>query len=110
MFLGCVFWEIKMRKNFQNKKSIQDKLTTIKYNCSNRCHLMPDKDKCKICKEKTCVYICPADVYQLDEQTDDIIVQYENCLECGACRIACPHNAIHWTYPDSGYGVVLKNS
>lgn len=93
-----------------NKKSIQDKLATIKYNCDDKTHLILDKNKCKKCKEKICTKVCPANVYELDEYTDEILVQYENCLECGACKIACPKKAIDWNYPSSGCGVIFKNN
>ncbi len=99
-----------MQQNDKNKKSIQDKLSTIKYNCDNTSHLIPDKKKCAKCKEKTCTFICPADVYSIDESSGEIIVQYENCLECGACRIACPKQAIDWKYPKQGSGVIYKHS
>ena len=39
-----------------------------------------------------------------------IIIKHENCLECGACKIACPKNNIKWCYPESGHGVIFKNS
>lgn len=93
-----------------NKKSIQDKLSTIKYNCAKETHLKVDMEKCLKCKEKTCTFICPADVYSIDAQTNKTVVQYENCLECGACKIACPKNAIEWEYPEAGCGVIFKNS
>ena len=97
-------------ENNDNKKSIQDKLATIKYNCDRKTHLILDKGKCATCAHKICTKICPAHVYELDEYTNEIIVQYENCLECGACRIACPKNSINWEYPSSGCGVILKNN
>ena len=93
-----------------NKKSIQDKLSTIKYNCANKTHLKVIQKRCSKCQEKTCTFICPASVYSVDEETKNIVVQYENCLECGACKIACPRNAIEWEYPEAGYGVIFKNS
>ncbi len=93
-----------------NEKSIQNKLATVKYNCSNNCHLVLNQSKCYKCKNKVCTYICPAGVYSLDLNTNEIVVQYENCLECGACRIACPKNAIDWNYPPAGCGVILKNN
>lgn len=98
-----------MTQNDKNKKSIQDKLATIKYNCDNKSHLFVDLDKCKKCKDKICTKICPAQVYEADEY-GETTVQYENCLECGACRVACPKNAIDWNYPASGHGVIYKNN
>ena len=99
-----------MTQKDKNKKSIQDKLTTIKYNCDNKSHLGVDLKKCAKCKDKICTKICPAKVYEYDENLKEIIVQYENCLECGACRIACPKDAIKWEYPSSGCGVIFKNN
>ena len=99
-----------MTQNNENKKSIQDKLSTIKYNCSNKAHLVVDQKKCAKCKDKPCTIICPAKVYEADENLNEIVVQYENCLECGACRIACPKGAIAWEYPSSGCGVIFKNN
>jgi ferredoxin like protein len=29
-------------------------------------------------------------------------------LECGTCRIACPHSALEWEYPRSGFGVQFR--
>jgi ferredoxin like protein len=94
----------------KNNKSIQDKLATIKYNCDNKTHIALNQKKCSKCKEKVCTYICPAGVYKIDENTNEIVVQYENCLECGACRISCPKHAIDWHYPASSCGIILKNS
>ena len=99
-----------MKNDKDNKKSIQDKLATIKYNCGNKSHLIIDVTKCENCKEKTCTHICPAAVYEADENLEEIVVQYENCLECGACRVACPKGAISWEYPSAGQGVIFKNS
>lgn len=93
-----------------DKKTIQDKLALIKYNCANSTHLIVDQKKCAKCKEKTCTFICPARVYSIDENTEEIIVQYENCLECGACAVACKYGAIDWNYPDGGCGVIFKHN
>ncbi len=99
-----------MQENIENEKSIQDKLATIKYNCDSETHLILNQEKCVNCKEKTCTFICPANVYSSDGASGKIVVQYENCLECGACRISCPNGAIEWHYPKAGHGVVLKHS
>ena len=99
-----------MTNENENKKSIQDKLGTIKYNCDEKAHLIVDLAKCANCKDKPCTHVCPAAVYNYDENLKEITVQYENCLECGACRIVCPYDAIGWEYPSSGCGVIFKNN
>jgi ferredoxin like protein len=32
-------------------------------------------------------------------------VSYENCIECGACRMICPYNNISCVMPRGGYGI-----
>lgn len=89
-------------------KNIDDKLFTLKYKTDSTNHLRPDESKCLQCFEKTCTIICPANVYNYNEQEKRLTVSYEKCLECGACRIACKH--IDWSYPKGGKGVSFKNS
>ena len=94
-----------------DKKAIQNKLNNVKYNCDGETHLkVVNKAKCLKCQNKPCTYICPANVYEFDENTREIVVQYENCMECGACKIVCPYGNIEWCYPKSGCGVIYKNS
>jgi len=88
--------------------SIDDKLFKVKYKSAAKTHLKPEQEKCRVCKEKHCLYICPANVYEWNEVEEKLIVGYENCLECGACRIACDACAIGWEYPEGGFGVTFK--
>jgi ferredoxin like protein len=37
-----------------------------------------------------------------------ISINYEGCLECGSCRIGCPHLNIEWRFPTGGYGIRHK--
>ena len=93
-------------KNFEN---IDDKLAKVKTNPDTKSHLIPDLVQCKKCKSKSCVYICPANVYNWDDEKQLLNVFFENCLECGACRIACEKNCIEWSYPKGKCGITLKN-
>ena len=89
--------------------NINDKLATLKYNKDNNSHLIVDNDKCMRCNEKVCTNICPANVYEWDEDRSQLIIRYENCLECGACKIACDKKNISWRYPNSSFGVKFKH-
>lgn len=90
--------------------NINEKLSTLKFNKDKESHLKVDDDICLRCKEKFCTYICPANVYEWDEYKEKTIIRYENCLECGACKIACEKNNIKWQYPNAEFGVKYKNS
>lgn len=88
---------------------IDDKLFTVKYKAGETSHLSPNQEECVKCNEKCCTYVCPANVYSWDEEQSKILVGFENCLECGACRIACTSQTLSWNYPAAGCGVTFKH-
>ena len=88
---------------------LEDKLYTVKYNPDTVSHLNPDNEICKTCSNKPCTYICPANVYEWNSKKSSMTIRYENCLECGACKIACDKQNIIWRYPNAEYGVKYKN-
>ena len=90
-------------------ENIDDKLARVKTTPDITTHLEPDLKQCKKCKSKACLYICPANVYNWDKDKQELCVFYENCLECGACRIACERQTLMWKYPKGKYGITLKN-
>lgn len=68
-----------------------------------------DTRLCKDCKDKPCLWVCPAKVYRLEG--DELVYDYEDCIELGACAIVCReigNGAIKWSYPRGGYGVEFK--
>ncbi|MFH0703261.1 MAG: 4Fe-4S dicluster domain-containing protein [bacterium] len=89
-------------------ENIDDKLFTVKYKPDESSHLVPNQSDCAKCQDKPCTYICPAHVYDWDSEQNKLLVGFENCLECGACRIACTYQSISWKYPRSGCGVTFK--
>ncbi len=88
--------------------TIDDKLNKLKYNCDTISHLNPDCSLCIECKSKICTKICPANVYEWDSENKKLIVNYENCLECGACKIVCEMDCLKWEYPRANKGVAFK--
>jgi len=91
-----------------NPQNLDDKLASVKYNPSEKSHLIPNPEDCQRCKDKPCLAFCPAHVYEWDEEGEKLLVGYENCLECGACRIGCTYQSIEWEYPEGGCGVTFK--
>ena len=92
----------------ENQLSLDDKLYTVRRKPLKASHIRLDEHLCIECLNRICTYICPAQVYVWDEVKNEIDVRYENCLECGACRVAC--DGIEWTNPAWGTGIVYKNS
>lgn len=92
----------------EEKSNIEEKLYTVKYNADVNSHLQPVQECCKLCTSKACSIVCPANVYEWDEKEEKLIVNFENCLECGACRIACEDKSLGWIYPKGTKGVTFK--
>ncbi|MHB0884852.1 MAG: ferredoxin family protein [Bacillota bacterium] len=94
------------------QKSLDEKLYLIRYRLDDRPHLaIKDQSICADYHEETgrpCAFFCPAHVYEWDEAQKKTIVEYERCVECGACRLGCPYGNIDWKYPRGGFGVTWK--
>ena len=89
--------------------SIEERLFTIRYKADSVSHLIiKDQEVCLNCKTKECNWFCPSDVYLWHDIERMTSVAYENCIECGTCRIGCPLTNIEWVYPKGGYGITYK--
>ena len=88
--------------------NIEDKLAKVKYKNNTETHLRVNQQDCRNCKKRSCETVCPAKVYEYNKEKDEMNVAFENCLECGACRIACDKKTLIWEYPKQGYGVTFK--
>lgn len=62
-----------------------------------------DSELCLKCDKRPCLLFCPSQVFTWEEQ---LIINYERCVECGACLRGCPYKNIHWDYPRAGFGIV----
>lgn len=89
-------------------KSTDEKLQTVKSSPDIVSHLVPNIEDCRKCENKSCQYVCPAGVYEWTDWDNRMLVKFENCLECGACRVACDKQSLVWKYPKSGYGITYK--
>ena len=89
---------------------ISERLGADAYNSDKQPHLRIDSpDLCRTCVLRPCIAVCPAQVYGWDG--DRIRISWENCLELGACRVAClelGNRALTWDYPRAGRGVIFR--
>lgn len=89
--------------------SLEERLYRIRYRTAKESHLtIRNEDVCLHCKDKSCNFFCPADVYEWDEAQQKNTIAFENCIECGTCRLGCPTANIEWVYPTGGYGITYK--
>lgn len=90
--------------------TLEDKLYRTKYeHVPDHPHIRINDKVCCACEAKYCVRACPAGVYKLDtNEKTRIVVQHDNCLECGTCIQICVEGSIDWNYPDGGMGVKYR--
>jgi len=93
----------------KDRTSLDDKLFTVRRKVFEKPHIQVDMELCRGCFKRICTYICPADVYRWNEEEQKLDIRYEDCLECGACRVACGLHNIEWSNPLWGTGIVYKN-
>lgn len=49
---------------------------------------------CMHCENPPCVSVCPTGASHIDEKNGRVVlVNYDRCIGCGYCIIACPYNA-----------------
>lgn len=92
-----------------NKKrmTIEDKLFTVIRKIDTESHIKVDQEKFQKDPNPAIIYLCPSRVYLKNETTGECIVNFENCLECGACQVAC-RDYVSWDNPRGGKGVIYK--
>ena len=49
-------------------------------------------DKCIMCKHTSCVGVCPVDCFY--EGGNMLVINPEECIDCGVCEPECPEEAI----------------
>ena len=49
-------------------------------------------DKCIMCKHTSCVDVCPVDCFY--EGPNMLVINLEECIDCGVCEPECPEEAI----------------
>jgi len=86
---------------------ITEKLALDAFKNDKETHITLDQKVCHTCKERFCIYACPANLYSLNEK-GELVVEFAGCLECGTCQIACIYGSVKWKYPRSGFGVQYR--
>ena len=87
--------------------SLDDRLALVTRKCDKVSHIKVNQEKFKQSVDKAVLFLCPAKVYVLNEETGECIINFENCLECGTCQVACPEY-VDWKNPHGVFGISYK--
>ena len=69
-------------------------------------HINLETSFCAECLDTPCLTVCPTQCYI--QEKERLIFNWENCIECGSCRLICPAESITWNYPRGGFGVCYR--
>lgn len=58
----------------------------------NRYEILRDDHRCDLCK--ACIVQCSHQVYRFDEESEQIMIQAQNCVNCQRCAAFCHHQAL----------------
>lgn len=88
--------------------NIESKLGLDVFALDKEPHIVVDQAACRArCQARVCLSVCPAHLYT-QGPAGEIVLNWEGCLECGTCKLACPEGALTWRYPRGGYGVQYR--
>lgn len=104
---------VKLKEKLKNQslpKTVHEKLFLACLKPDTKSHILVNTSVCKMCVNKECTKFCPAKVFNWSSIQDTLIIAYENCLECGACKSGCPYEVISYEHPSSGFGFINLGS
>jgi ferredoxin like protein len=87
---------------------IEEKIALDAIKNDKESHITLDLERCRRCKERWCIAVCPGHLYSVNDETGDVVIEYAGCLECGTCKIACTYGSISWDYPKGAFGVQYR--
>lgn len=94
------------RESVDKQLSVDEQVSLVDIEVDEEPFITVDTEICRSCEAKPCLYVCPAQVYRLEDE--ELTYNTEGCIELGACGVVC-HNigegAISWSYPRGGKGV-----
>lgn len=83
--------------------TLEQRLDLVKRRFADESHIDVDQDEFRQDPDRAVLFVCPAQVFKLNERDGSCIVNYEDCLECGTCQVARRYTT--WRNPRGGYGV-----
>jgi len=87
--------------------SVNDKLIKTRFVVdSGTPHITVDTSGCTGC-QGPCLVVCPGQCFEREQGR--LTFSWENCIECGSCRLVCSKDAITWDYPRGGFGVCFRH-
>ncbi len=68
---------------------------------------------CQHCENPACVKVCPVGATYKDQATGVVMQDYDNCIGCRYCIVACPYNGVrqfNWKEPYNAIGFAVGSA
>lgn len=88
----------------------KNKLGSLEYNVDEHknAHITVDYAICAKCPHQNCVWGCPVQCYTFVDLPQNIVFQFEDCVECGTCFVMCDQGSVKWNNPRGTFGVKYR--
>ena len=86
--------------------SMAERLDLVRRKFDSESHITVDQAAFAADSGRALLFVCPAQVFKLNEDDGTCIVNYEDCLECGTCQVARRYT--RWRNPRGGFGVTYN--
>jgi carbon-monoxide dehydrogenase iron sulfur subunit len=97
--IGCRHCEIACAVEHSQSKNLFEMLNEVPQS-RPRIHIEVGVDfltfpnRCRHCDPAPCIQVCPTDALYRDNETGNVLIAYDKCINCGACAVACPFGII----------------
>lgn len=107
--IGCHACTVACKMAYGTRPGVDyNKVERVEWGDYPEAHQAFKQTMCMHCKDAACVEVCPADATYTTEE-GVVLVDYDKCIGCGACVLACPYNQRHLVEDDETHyeGTVL---
>jgi ferredoxin like protein len=86
--------------------TMAERLDLVRRRFADESHIEVDQEAFRNDPDRAVLFVCPAQVFKLNEEAGTCIVNFEDCLECGTCQVARRYTT--WRNPKGGFGVTYR--
>lgn len=72
----------------------EEKISRPRIHVETGPHYLTFPNRCRHCDPAPCMQVCPTAALYRDAETASVVVDYDRCIGCAVCAMACPFGII----------------